>query len=204
MKLLFFFLVLAGTTFSQTKLIFHKSHSGSASTFTVFTAINPGNFGAAPTVRVQHAVLDTLKYLPDGKVVMITSEYCTREMRMRDLEQQKQENRHDFDPREQRANLWKAGRDTLVNHSLFSRRHELDNIKDSLENNYYFRNNIDSVVFIGYDNHWTKWRRKVERKKGMLLPSGNGGGSGGSLLILTFVAAFLVSAFLFSLRKKLV
>lgn len=199
---LFFVLLISGFTFSQTKLIFHKSHSGSAKTFKSLLAINPGNFGILPERQVQYAVLDTLKYLPDGKVVMVTSENCgygdIGEYRLEEIPQKQPPlNKRDFD-------FWSAGRDTLVNHSLFSRRHELDNIKDSLENNYYFRNDIDSVVFIGYDNHRTKWHRKVERKKGMLVPTGNGGGSGGSLLILTFVATFLVSAFLFSLRKKLV
>lgn len=199
MKLLLLFLLLSGTAFSQTKLIFHKSHSGSAKSFALTTISNPGNFGVAPMRRVQNAVLDTVQYLRDGRVVMVTSEYCTYEDYRPYRQNEQQEKRRDFDRED--GNLWKAGRDTLVNHSLFSRRHELDNIKDSLENAYFFQNDVDSVVFIGYDNHWTKWRRKVERKKGMLIPVPGSGGSGGSLLILTFVAVFLAGSLLYSLRR---
>lgn len=203
MKLLLsFFLLLSGTAFSQTKLIFHKSHSGSAASFKTTLLANPGNFGVAPIRQIQHAVLDTLQYLPDGRVVMVTSEYCTfDEYHRRYNEREEKDQRKNFNKRN--ADLWQAGRDTLVNHSLFSRRHELDNIKDSLENAYFFQNDVDSVVFIGYDNHWTKWRRKVERKKGVLTPSAGNSKSKGSLMILLFVSVFLGSAFLFSLRRKL-
>ena len=44
------FVLLAGTAFSQTTLIAHKSHSGTASTFAF---ADPGNFGLPPTRLVK-------------------------------------------------------------------------------------------------------------------------------------------------------
>ena len=144
--LISFLLLCAGTTFSQTKLIFHKSHSGSSSSFVKSINGNYSNFGKAPIREVKNAMLDSVIFLTDTSAVMVTSEYCTR--------------KGEYSPAEfegttktrNQGKLWRAGRDTVYNHPLFSRKHSLDSIKMVVATEYYFKNNIDNVWFVGYDN----------------------------------------------------
>ncbi|WP_196887294.1 hypothetical protein [Aureivirga sp. CE67] len=123
---------------SQTKLIAHKSHSGKASNFhkamtnSTFD-LTSSNFGAAPTPLVKYAKLDTLQYVSDTIVIMTTSNYCKNKIT-------------------NSTNLWNSGRDTLYNHPLFSKKNALDSIKQEIKKNYFFRNPVDSIVFIGYES----------------------------------------------------
>lgn len=139
-SLTFSILLISCFTFlqAQTKLIAHKSHSGSFSNFKIALENNlfdmeASNFGAAPIELIQTARLDTLIYLSDSTAIMITSDICRQ--RRRGIE-----------------SLWKAGRDTVYYHPLFRLQHKKDSIKEVLDKTYHFKNPADSVVFIGYDN----------------------------------------------------
>lgn len=147
----------------QTKMISHKSHSGSSKNFkTVIEKklfnIRSSNFGGAPLrSRVEEpqlelatktpldsvvfielatkAQLDSVIFISDTVAVMVTSNYryCKENERSIDI-----------------STLWKPGRDTVYNHPLFSKRNAVDSIKAILKKDYLFRNSIDSVKFVGY------------------------------------------------------
>jgi hypothetical protein len=138
-----------GVAFSQTKLIAYKSHSGSMKNFDValvdptFDLVNH-NLGAAPEPFIRTAQIDSVIYISDSLSVMVTSQYCTP---------------NDWYYRSEldtskipESTIWRAGKDTVVNHPLFSHQHSLDSIKTVLKQDYYFRNNIEKAVFVGYDN----------------------------------------------------
>ena len=145
MKQLFLFVCLCffGTTaWTQTKLIAHKSHSGSAKSFKYslhLKALSKGesNFGIAPQRMVRNSRLDTVRLLPDSRVVMITSESCYWED-------------HGGRP-ESNPELWSAGKDTLNGHPLFNAEHTPMEIRKTLQDEYYFTNSPSSVVLIGFD-----------------------------------------------------
>jgi len=127
-----------GILSAQTKLIAHKSHSGSLSDFKTALEdnlfdIHTSNFGAAPIRIIETARLDSLIYLADSAAVMVTSDLC-------------------IERRRKYESIWKAGRDTVYFHPLFCLQHEKDSIKKILDETYNFKNPADSVVFIGYDN----------------------------------------------------
>lgn len=163
--LLFSVLFFQSFAFSQTKLISHKSHSRSATTFRTALEhnlfdIGDSNFGHAPIELVQNAQLDTIVFLSDKKAVMITSEYCERGVRIRLKEEEKAD----------LGEFWKAGRDTLVSHPLFSKKHSLDSIKNVLKEEYHFKNDIDNVVFIGYDDEVPKYEKEKKKKENTIHP----------------------------------
>jgi len=98
--------------------------------------------------KTSNAKLDSLIFTSDKKVIMITSEYCKY--------------REDSEHQE----LWEAGKTVLKKHPLFSQNHHLDSIKKVLKTQYYFQNDIEEVVFIGYDNEKnTSKKRRKKRKK---------------------------------------
>lgn len=136
--------------FSQTKLIAHKRHSGTDFHYALTnntSDIKDSNFGEAPIRIVQNAQLDSVIFIDDVKAVMVTSGYC-REMRVIDS-----------------VSVWKPGRDTVYNHELFSKKHKLDSIKQVLKTQYNFKNDIDKVVFIGYDNEKKVVKSKKKKKE---------------------------------------
>lgn len=158
MKYLAFFLLLTTFGFAQTRLIYHKSHSGKAENFLTATSnnlfyTNNSNLGHAPIETVKNANLDSLIYLDNNRVVMVTSEVCSN------LKRNNVAVGH--------SSVWKAGKDTLVGHKLFTQKHQLDSIKKELKEKYHFKNNIDSVKFLGYDNKVVK---KSKKKKSLVIP----------------------------------
>jgi hypothetical protein len=172
-------LVCAGTTFSQTKLIFHKSHSGSSSSFMKSINGNYSNFGRAPIREVKNAMLDSVIFLNDTSAVMVTSEYCTRKGEYSPAEMEGTTKTRN------QGELWRAGRDTVYNHPLFSRKHSLDSIKMVVATEYYFKNNIDNVRFLGYDNEAVPETQKVVKQ-----PAQKNGNE--VYLLLVFVIALLL------------
>jgi hypothetical protein len=123
--------------FAQTRLISHKSHSGSAATFTTALEsslfdIAESNFGL-PTKEMRFTV-DSVILLPGNRAVVISSE--------KDVYKTHQKSAFNFKP----------GRDTLYNHPLLSQQHQKDSILHSLES--YGRHN--TPVLINYDNDRTK------------------------------------------------
>ena len=130
------------TGFSQTKLIAHKSHSGSAENFQLALNnddFNPlqSNFGEAPNRFVINAHLDSVIYINEHQAILVTS-YVDP-------------NKKNKNEKDQKSN-WKPDRETVYGHPLFSQRHSLDSIKMVLKRDFHFRNDIDKVVFVGYDN----------------------------------------------------
>ncbi|MCZ4408391.1 hypothetical protein O3Q51_06200 [Cryomorphaceae bacterium 1068] len=128
--------------FSQTKLIAHKSHSGTAENFQLALNsddFNPieSNFGEAPDRYVINAQLDSVIYVDEHRVILVTS-YFNEEIKTKKSKKDK--------------SSWKPDREYVYNHPLFSRQHSLDSIKMVVKRDYHFKNDIDKVVFVGYDN----------------------------------------------------
>lgn len=145
------FLVATPICFAQTKLISHKSHSGSTEDFRVsfekeLFDIGNSNLGAAPDRFERNAKLDTVIYVSKQKAIMITSEHCVSANR--------------YDHKIIKKSIWRAGKDTVYNHVLFSKNHSLDSIKKVLKEEYNFKNDIENVVFIGFDNKKISKKRK--------------------------------------------
>lgn len=142
---IFLFTFLAMASVAQTKLISHKSHSGSSSSFKKALSANlfnigNSNFGMAPERFVRNSKLDTVKLLSPQVAVMVTSESCHYE---------------DYNGRPSSiSERWSAGTDTVYDHPLFNKKNSVDEIKRGLKNDYYFANNIDNVVFIGFDGKY--------------------------------------------------
>lgn len=168
---------------AQTKKIAWRSHQGSANGFSVsldnISEDDGSNFGVAPTPEVKTASLDSVIFVSDSVAVMVTSEYCERWMRSENG----------------RVDLWRAGKDTVHNHPLFSKRHSLDSIMEVLHKQYYFRNK-KKTVFMGYDND----KSCSDYSQFTILPTGNlpGGGGGNSNLtewsVLSAIFLFMVIA----------
>ncbi|MBC7863494.1 MAG: Hsp70 family protein, partial [Bacteroidia bacterium] len=80
-----------------------------------------------------------------------------------------------FDREEKTTSLWKPGKDTVYNHPVFSQNfskyHSVDSLRKIIKKSYYFRNNADSIKFIGFDKETTlpdeqgKGSNKDETKK---------------------------------------
>lgn len=137
--------VIIGFTLSaQTKLISHKSHSGSKKNFhnALFNSNSEmkfSNFGMAPQRMVRNSSLDTVILLSDDIAVMVTSEYC------------RWEDYGDETRNGGKGNLWSAGKDTVYNHPLFNSKNTVKEMKSKLKGEYFFANSTDSIVFIGFE-----------------------------------------------------
>jgi len=130
---------IAHGALAQTKMIAHKSHSGKKETFKIalenrIFGLEGSNFGEAPQPLVRTSRLDSVIFLSQKKAIMVTSDLC-------------------YKGRTKKSSVWSAGRDTVIDHPLFSKKHDLDSIKTILQTQYYFKNPIDSVAFVGYDNN---------------------------------------------------
>lgn len=138
MKLAFLFILsIIPISYSQTKWIAHKSHSGSRSSFHRTLKMNPSNFGMAPQRFVRNANLDSVILISEKVAVMVTSETCHYE---------------DFDGRgKSNSNIWRAGRDTVYNHELFNAEKSSQEIRRTLKQKYFFANPSEKVVLIGFD-----------------------------------------------------
>lgn len=118
-------LICAGTTFSQTKLIFHKSHSGSRTSFVKSINGNSSNFGVLREPDVNTAALDSVIYLTDTSAIMVTK-VCSRYQRY-------------LQPGDENGlnSNWYPGRDTVYFHPLFSKKHALDSIRMVVSTEYF-------------------------------------------------------------------
>ena len=134
---------------SQTKLISYKSHSGDMKYFEKSIMndsynTNYSNLGMAPERYVTNSKLDSVIIIDNQKSVIVTSLFC--------------KNRRNETPEK-----WKAGRDTVYNHAIFSNEN-IDSVKNVLRKNYHFQNDIDSTVFLKYDTK-TKEYKPISTKK---------------------------------------
>lgn len=153
MKLLLLFtacVFVANGLCAQTKVIAHKSISGNNASFANLyikgaSELDESNFGEAPRIEIPRSVsrLDTVIFLSNSKSIMVTT--CVGKNR--------------YSP------WWTPGSDTVFNHPLFGKKHSLDSIKQVLKSQYRFANDIDSVVFIGYDNRGYNHKHRKKQQK---------------------------------------
>lgn len=140
-----FIIVFGLDGISQTRLISHKSHSGSNKKFEMVMKENlfnnkASNFGMAPQRFVRNSNLDSVILVSENVAVMVTSESCHWEDYGRG--------------KPSKGELWSAGRDTVYSHPVFTAKNSIKTIKQTLKEEYYFANSIDSVVFIGFDGNY--------------------------------------------------
>lgn len=150
------FLLFGKSLTAQTKLIAHKSHSGSAANFSkalnknLFN-IGESNFGMAPQRHVRNSNLDTVKLLSPTVAVMVTSESCYWE---------------DYGGGDRsNGQLWSAGTDTVYDHPVFNRKNTVQDIKKKLKQEYFFQNPVDSIVFIGFDGNYATAQSKPDAQE---------------------------------------
>lgn len=151
------------TAFGQTKIIAYKSHSGQSKYFhkafehQLFD-LPQSNFGHAPRRFIKNAQLDSVIFISPEKAIMVTSEYCKFEAFHPIIIDSTAPVIND-------QQLWKAGKDTVYHHELFSKKFALDSIKSVLKQEYHFKNDIDEVIFIGYENPEPVKDKKSKTKK---------------------------------------
>lgn len=168
--------------FSQTKLISHKSHSGSDAEFRIAFENNlfdteNSNLGVAPNRYERNAVLDSVIYVSDEEAILVTSQFCV------------ESDREDY--KILSSKKWSAGKEAVYHHNLFSKKHSLDSIKAVLKSQYSFRNDIDKVVFVGYDNQ----AEKPKKKKKAITPVSDFSLPAKPLLILLLTLLSLIVAY---------
>lgn len=124
------------SAFSQTRLIAFKSHSGHVENFAAAVSddlfdANFSNLGVVPQKYVKDAKLDSVIILNDEESILVTS--SARKFVDKGVKRE-----------------WKPGRETVRNHKLFSKKN-IDSVKTVLKRDYHFINDMDSVVFMEYD-----------------------------------------------------
>ena len=200
--LLFVLLGLSPLVQAQTKVIAFKSHSLQMEHF--ITALedpthnlSAHNLGAAPQSFIKTAVLDSVIFINDSAAIMVTSEYCEKNPWY--------SSRPALDVPNGKT-LWGSGSDTVYHHPLFTQQHALDSIKTQLKEHYYFRESIDSTVFVGYDNKRPVEKINRKQKKSalpLIIPSsGNGGTLTGLLLVVILLVAAIVSMISFRVEHQ--
>lgn len=187
---LLMFLLGISFGFAQTKLIAHKRHSGADFQYALAnnTAdIKDSNLGVAPRTRVENAQLDSVIFIDNQKAIMVTSEFCRENYRKKTKDS---------------ISVWKPGRDTVYNHPLFSHKNKLDSIKTVLKTQYNFKNDIDSVVFVGYNNKQKATKKKKKQFVPIVItPKNNNDKTNGftsfNLYLFAVSFAFLLSVFVY-------
>ena len=176
-------LLLAGSAFGQTKLIAHKSHSGTVTDFAAACEENlfdmeDSDFGLPPTRYVNK--VDSVIYVSDSVAVLVRSKG------------------HEFIYGEKETKPWQIEkvRDTLLHHPLLQNRHALDSIKKAWSENFESSNPVDQIRFIGFDNQKPK-DKKGKRSAVPVMVSrpdkpGNTGGLLIGLVLFSALAALLV------------
>lgn len=170
---------------AQTKLISFKSHSGDMKYFenSIIESsynTNYSNLGIRPERYVTSSRLDSVIIIDDDKSVIVTSKTCKMT---------------DFDISEK----WKPGRDTVYNHRVFSDRN-IETMKKTLKEKYNFQNDIDSTVFLKYDEKTKEYKpfstkRKIKKAEIKSLESKEG-------IMYVLVLAIAVFGAVFISRKN--
>lgn len=171
------FSLLISVGFTQTKIIAHKSHSGSKGTY--FSGI-PDNFGHAPEPFVMNSHLDSVIFVSDSVAVMVTSVCMVRRYQT-------------INNGSKNSGNWRPGRDTVYHHPLFTQQHKLDSIKTVLNESYHFTNPMDSAVFIGFDNKTPKKGKRSSKGKAVKYTERKG-----NLYLLGFLLAGIGGVYAFS------
>ncbi len=151
-----FFLLMSLCATGQTRLVSFRSHSGDMRHFRNAIEhrafdLEASNLGETPKMELEMARLDSVIRLPDGKIVLVTS---------KDYSAVRLSTDGTTLPAERLPR-----RDTVMHQLTFPKYNDVDSIKKFLRSEYRFRNNIDSVAFVGYGK---KEKAKKSRKKGVV------------------------------------
>lgn len=93
----------------------------------------PHNLGMDPRRIIRTAQLDSVIFVDDTTTVMVTSYFC-----------------HVLNsPDTASSDLWSAGKDTVTNDAVWNQ-DDPEDIKKELKESFHFRNDIDSVIFVGF------------------------------------------------------
>lgn len=143
---------------SQTKLISHKSHSGSAETFALAIEndlfdIEDSNFGYI--IRTENFVkLDSVIYISENKVVRVSSEYTQR---------YKNSNKQKCSADE----LTKIKKDTIIIKPKSTKKGlTVKDVKANLDSLKIYNNNLNETIYKGFD----KKSKRQKKKKNLFFP----------------------------------
>ncbi|MCT4560541.1 MAG: hypothetical protein N4A41_04110 [Crocinitomicaceae bacterium] len=115
---------------SQTKSIFAKRHE--MNSFCAGLDHVETNLGMAPERWVRHSELKKITKINDSVVVMETDLSCEEKL-----------------SREQTK--WRPGKDTTLNHPVFTADIPVDSMRRILQETYFFENDMAEVKFEGFD-----------------------------------------------------
>lgn len=146
-------LIFGSFGYSQTKLISHKSHSGSDQTFAIAVEndlfdIEDSNFGL-PTRTENFVKLDSVIYLSENKIVRVSSEYTQRYQKTNQQKCSADE-------------LTKIKKDTLlINPKSLKKGLTVKEVKANLDSLKIYHNNLNETIYKGFD-------KKSKNKKSIL------------------------------------
>jgi hypothetical protein len=136
--------------YSQTKLIAHKSHSGSNETFALAVEndlFNDGNLGLGGMEISEYTRLDSVIYIAKDKVILSSSNYTQRR------------NRRDVCVKDE---LTKIIRDTLTINPKYTKKGlTIPEVQAKLKTLKTYSNNPEEVVYKDFDE---KSKRKKNKK----------------------------------------
>ena len=137
---------------SQTKLIAHKSHSGSDKTFalavnsSLFDSVD-SNLGAPPIQTKDYVTLDSIVYVAKNKVVLIKSEYTQR---------------YRYQKKCSKDELVKISRDTMTIKPKSNKNGLTANeVKEKILTLESYNNKPEEIIYSGFDE---KSKRKKNKK----------------------------------------
>jgi len=158
------FLAVFTCLVAQTPLIMHKRMGGTNQNFNTALAqpnalIRQSNFGLPPTIYVKKAIIDSVIVLNDSAVIVVTSQKLVQEF---------QWEQYTFSAEDavfvcndsmlarsltyDSTDTWKPGRDTLVNHQVFSAKLTCRDIQNKLANEFNIHQSSQNpIIFIGFD-----------------------------------------------------
>ncbi len=147
-------LIFGSFGYSQTKLISHKSHSGSDQTFAIAVEndlfdIEDSNFGYI--IRTENFVkLDSVIYISENKIVRVSSEYTQR---------YKNSNKQKCSADE----LTKIKKDTIfIKPKSIKKGLTVKDVKANLDSLKIYNNNLNETIYKGFD--------KKAKKKSSIIP----------------------------------
>ena len=180
---LFLLLSLSFLGFSQTKLIAHKSHSGTNETFAIaynnhLFDIDNSNLGEFKMDIVDYKTLDSVVLLPNNKVIRYTSEYTQRFYRLT----------------QQKCSADEKARVKIDTISISSKTNKTKltatEVKKKLDSLEVYKNQSSPIIFKGFNE-------RSKRKKLLMLFS-----SKFPKNPLSFLIVLLVSLLAFILLKR--
>ncbi len=155
--------ILSVLTFAQTPKIMHKRLGGTNENYLSVlehehSPIRQSNFGLPPTIHVKRAVIDSIIAVNESTVVVVTSHRVRQEHQWENLAYDTLSNTfYCPDSMIQKSlsydstGLWKPGRDTLINHPVFSASLGCDQILAKLREDYQLYGATENVVFVGFN-----------------------------------------------------